>query len=419
MSSVDPDPHYRFTFRLDLLRAIPSGALLTVGTTFAILFANQIFAAPDWAKGLLLASSSVGMLAGIWAVTMVRRTGISMNQGVALLSLVEVCGFGVAALSGAVDGGWAMGCFVFGVSLAMFCTSLAVPLMAQIYRSGYPDSKRGQLFSLSAMVRSAAAIAVAWMLGEALAGDMSRYTLALGLFAASALVNGWCVLAMPRSMIQRRSRAPLFEAFSHVREDKPFMKLLSSWMILGFGNLMAFAMFVEAVANPKYGYAFNADRVTLLTTTIPQVALVVCVFAWGRLFDRWNFYLLRLCINVVFIAGVIMYYCVGSWWGLCVGIALHGVARSGGNIAWSLWTTKFASADRVADYMSVHTFATGIRGVVAPFVALGVAGSFSLEMVGLASASLMTIASVMILPDVKLALARRKSHLVVPPRDGS
>jgi len=114
-----------------------------------------------------------------------------------------------------------------------------------------------------------------------------------------------------------------------------------------------------------------------------------------------------------------MYYCVGSWWGLCVGIALHGVARSGGNLAWSLWTTKFATADRVADYMSVHTFTTGIRGVAAPFVALGVAGSFSLEMVGVVSAGLMTIASLMILPDVKLALARRKSHLVVPPRDGS
>ncbi len=417
MSSVDPSPHYRHTFRLDLLRAIPSGAILTVGTTFAILFANQIFAAPDWAKGLLLAASPMGMLAGVSAVTMVRRTGVSMNQGVAALNLIGACGFGIAALSGSVDGGWAMGCFVGGLVLAMFCASLAVPLMAQIYRSGYPDSKRGQLFSLSAMVRSSAAIAVAWILGQALAGDMSRYTLALGCFAVSALVDGGCVLAMPRSVIKKRSRAPLFEAFSHVREDKPFLKLLTSWMILGFGNLMAFAMFVEAVANPKYGYAFDADRVTLLTTTIPQVALVLFVFAWGRLFDKWNFYFLRLCINVVFIAGIIFYYCVGSWWGLCVGIALHGVARSGGNVAWSLWTTKFATADRVADYMSVHTFATGLRGVVAPFVALGVAGSFSLEAVGVVSAGLMTIASLMILPDVKLAYAARKSQMMVPPND--
>lgn len=344
---------------------------------------------------------------------------MSVNQGVAVLSLIEACGFGIAAISGSVVGGWALGCFVVGLVVALFCASLAVPLMAQIYRSGYPDSKRGQLFSLSAMVRATAAIAVAWMLGHALAGDMSRYTLALGCFAVSALAAGGCVLAMPRSVIKQRSRAPLFEAFSHVREDKPFLKLLTSWMILGFGNLMAFAMFVEAVANPKYGYAFGADRVTLLTTTIPQIAFVLFVFAWGRLFDRWNFFFLRFCINVVFIMGVIIYYCVGSWWGLCVGIALHGVARSGGNVAWSLWTTKFATADRVADYMSVHTFATGLRGVVAPFAALWVAGSFSLGMVGVVSAVLMTVATLMILPDVKLAYAERKSQMMVPPKDGS
>ena len=300
MPSLDPSS-YRRTFSLDLLRAVPSGAVLTVGTTFAILLANQVFAAPDWAKGLLLAASPLGMLSGVSSVTMVRRTGMSVNQGIGLLSGLEGMGYALAAASGFVGSESALVCFIVGMMIALFCGALTVPLMAQVYRSGYPDHRRGQLFALSAMVRAGAAIWVAAVLGKMLAGDLSSYPVAMGVFAASAVAVGACVLAMSRVEIQQKARAKLFEAFSHVREDKPFLKLLTSWMLLGFGNLMAFAMFVEAVANPKYGYGYEADRVTLLTTTIPQIGFVLCVFAWGRLFDRWNFYLLRLCINLVFI----------------------------------------------------------------------------------------------------------------------
>lgn len=94
---------------------------------------------------------------------------------------------------------------------------------------------------------------------------------------------------------------------------------------------------------------------------------------------------------------------------MLIGVAIHGVARSGGNIAWSLWTTKFAKADNVADYMAVHSFCTGVRGIMAPFIALPIASAFSLATVGWLSAGLMTIATLMILPDVNNARRTKRN----------
>jgi hypothetical protein len=54
----------------------------------------------------------------------------------------------------------------------------------------------------------------------------------------------------------------------------------------------------------------------------------------------------------------------------------------------------------VADYMSVHTFFTGIRGVVAPMAAFQLCERFSLPTLGFASAALIVIPSLMLLPEI-------------------
>ena len=63
--------------------------------------------------------------------------------------------------------------------------------------------------------------------------------------------------------------------------------------------------------------------------------------------------------------------------------------------------TKFASADNVAEYMSVHTFLTGCRGILAPFVAFPLIAAFGPASVGVIGASLIFIATLMLIPDLK------------------
>ena len=66
-----------------------------------------------------------------------------------------------------------------------------------------------------------------------------------------------------------------------------------------------------------------------------------------------------------------------------------------------LWVTKFAPPERVADYMSVHTFFTGVRGVVAPAVAFHLIGTLPMATLGWISAALIGGSMLMLLTEVK------------------
>lgn len=67
---------------------------------------------------------------------------------------------------------------------------------------------------------------------------------------------------------------------------------------------------------------------------------------------------------------------------------------------WIKSVPKFAPADRVADYMAVHTFFTGARGVIAPLVAFFMANHFRMSSLALLSAALIVDASLLLLPEI-------------------
>ena len=80
-------------------------------------------------------------------------------------------------------------------------------------------------------------------------------------------------------------------------------------------------------------------------------------------------------------------------------LTLQGLAFAGGSIAWMLWVTKIAPPEYTAEYMSIHTFTTGLRGVVAPAL-----GFYLLVTIGnsiaIFSAILITLASVVLIPEI-------------------
>lgn len=69
-------------------------------------------------------------------------------------------------------------------------------------------------------------------------------------------------------------------------------------------------------------------------------------------------------------------------------------------MAWALWVTKFAPPGRVADYMSVHTFLTGIRGVMAPFIAFQVVQHFAPTTMGWVAGAMIVVATLILLPEI-------------------
>jgi hypothetical protein len=92
---------------------------------------------------------------------------------------------------------------------------------------------------------------------------------------------------------------------------------------------------------------------------------------------------------------------------------LFGISNAGADVAWSLWVTKFAPPERVADYMSVHTFFTGVRGVAAPLTAFYLISTLPLSVLGWISAGLIVIGSMFLVPEIKIGKTTRRAAALV------
>jgi len=383
----------RRTFRLELLRSVPQGMMATAFATFAIFVAIRVYDLPSWMKGAILGSSSIGLLLSLFVVQLTRRIGWPVNRIAAILWSSASGGFVLAAFAGSSGT-----LYFIGVCSAFLALGSGLPLMSQIYQKHYADENRGRLFSLSSLTRTCVAALAGW--GFGLWAEREGYQLLLVVYAFSCLAMSACVISMAPVRLRASNRILWFDAFRHVGADKAFRKLLVVWMVLGIGNLVTAALFVEYIVNPRYGFALAADKSGLITSTIPMLAAMVTVVPWGWVFDRMPFYQVRALVNLFFVAGILTYYLGGSLLTLGIGIALYGVAGSGGEILWALWTSRFASGDRVAEYQSVHSFLTGVRGVVAPLVAFTVVESLGPASVAWISACLMLLSTWMILPEV-------------------
>jgi MFS family permease len=126
-----------------------------------------------------------------------------------------------------------------------------------------------------------------------------------------------------------------------------------------------------------------------------------------------SFFASRILINLLFAAYVAAFFTGSSQAGLLIGSITLGIATAGGDLMWMLWVTKFAPTHRVADYMGLHTFFTGIRAVLAPLLAFLVVGVVPLEVIAVVSALLMVVSSAILIPEAR---AERRIRLEMPVR---
>lgn len=404
----------RITYRLECWRAVSSGILETAGITFLMLIAVRWFAAGVWAKALVAGGGSLGLILSPWLVSRVEHSGLPVARAAARMALVGAGSFLVMAL-------WpAKPVFVMGSVLAMACSAAILPLMTQIFHDNYPAAERGARFSRTVSIRIASAAGfgalAGWvlssdghfnLLGHGFASGIGLFRWLLAVFAAALALAAFCLSRIPSRPLTASGGTHPFRALRHLREDRPFRQTLIAWMFLGFGNLMMVPLRVEYLANPKYavtlaGAALSAGSIAFFTGVLPNLARLLLNPLWGGLFDRMNFFTLRIALNISFVIGILAFFVSHSTAGLAAGAVFYGIAMAGGDVAWNLWVTKFAPPARVADYMAVHTFFTGLRGVVAPVMAFLLAAHLPLEVIGWMSAALILVGTALLIPEVRL-----------------
>lgn len=389
------------TYRYERWRAVSSGILETAGTIFLLLIAVRWYHAGATAKALVAGGGSFGLLLTPLVVSLVQTLRWPAALAASRLATAGALCFLIMALVPTLP------VFVAGAVLAMVGAAAAVPLLTQVYQENYPEQQRGLYFSRTVMIRIGVAALFSEAAGRALSGNLELHRYLLLLFAAAFAFSARCLARCPSQPLQHTGSLNPFRSLRYARTDRLFRQTLAAWMVMGFANLMMLPMRVEYLANPAYGLAFTTAEVAFLTGVVPNAARLLLSPLWGWLFDRMNFFALRITLNLGFALGILAFFTSNSILGLVAGALVHGVANAGGDVAWGLWVTKFAPPDRVADYMSAHTFFTGVRGVLAPLVAFHLVRTLPMPTLGWISGGLILIASLMLLPELRYGRGRQ------------
>lgn len=403
MSAAD---RARLTFRRDCWRMLAVGVLESAGHTFLLLIAVLHFHAGALPKALIAAGGSVGLLCSPVAVSLVTRWRWPATRGASRLLWV---GAGACVVAAAVNHLWV---FVPACVLAMTVGSAIVPLMTQVYQDNYPGESRGKLYARTFSLRIVGAMLFAWAGGRFMDTWPDRHAVLLLVFAGAFAVAAVAVGGIPSQPLHDSGAAHPLHALRYVRSDRVFRHTLIVWMFMGFANLMMLPMRVEYLGNPKHGLALSAASIGLLTGVIPNLARLVMNPVWGWLFDRINFFGLRFTLNMGFALGIAAFFTSDTWPGLIAGAIIYGISNAGGDVAWGLWVTKIAAPERVADYMSVHTFLTGIRGVLAPLIGFQLLQHFAPTALGWFSAALIAVATLMLIPEIRRTAGLRRGQLL-------
>jgi hypothetical protein len=383
------------TFRYEALRAVASGVVETASTTFLLIIAVQWFQAGAFAKGCIAAGLGLGYLISPAIVALVKHLRVPVTIAAARMAF----GGGLAMLAAAAVP--RLPVFTLASLLSLAAAGGLIPLLTQVYQDNYPPAARGRLFSRTVMIRIVAAAAFSWLAGVWLAGEIANFRPLLVAFALAFFFSAWCLYRIPSAPLAEAGAANPLRMFATLGHDRAFRTTLVSWMFMGFANLMMLPLRIEYLANPRYGLALSADMIALLTGVVPNVARLAMSPVWGWVFDRANFFVLRMVLNLGFALGIVSFFASDTTPGLVLAALTFGVSVAGGDVAWSLWVTKVAPADRVADYMSVHTFFTGLRGLAAPMLGFALVTRWSMASMGLVAAGFILVATVMLIPEAK------------------
>lgn len=376
------------TVELERYRAVAGGVFESYSVFILMILVRQFHGTP-FDKSVIAAAGTSGLLLTPITLFFSRHLGYSAPRMLALLfslsSLAFLLSVGVTNTS----------LFVTLLAIGIVLPSTASPLLTSIFHNNYPIQQRGQLYAQNQAIRIATSIIFGGLAGWALNGAIHYYYVLIALYGIALAASAYFLSQLPGDNAST-PRAPLLSCFRYLGHDALLRNTTVSWMLLGFGNLMMLPLRTEYLANPVYGIHLSELEIALYVSILPNLARLGGTYIWGRLFDSMNFFSMRIILNLSFLTGIVSFFLTDAWVTLALSALIFGFSTSGGDVAWTLWVTKFAPTERVADYMTVHTFFTGIRGLFAPMTAFALLGVFDIQTLSLIASALILMASILL-----------------------
>lgn len=387
-TALPPSQVIERTVQLERYRALASGVFESYGVFLLLILVRQFNGTP-LDKSIIAAAGTSGLLLTPLMLFISRRLGFSSPRMLSLLLGLSSTAFFLAS---AVHND---ALFVGLVTVGILLPSTASPLLTSIFNNNYPPHQRGRLYAQNQAIRIATSIAFGGLAGWCINGAIHFYYLLIALFGVALACSSYLVSQIPGNN-ESTPPAPIFTCFRYLRSDALLRNTTISWMLLGFGNLMMLPLRTEYLANPRYALNLSEFEIALFVSVLPNIARLGGTYVWGRLFDTMNFFTLRIVLNLSFLTGVVSFFMTDAHIGLALSALIFGFSTSGGDVAWTLWVTKFAPPERVPDYMAVHTFFTGIRGLIAPITAFSLLGIMTIQTLSLLSSALILMATILL-----------------------
>jgi len=388
------------TYHCDLWRGGFEGILSSGAQTFCLFIAIRFFNAGETIKALIAAAPFMGMFLSMLLLHYASLTNWKKSTWGAIPSFITGCCLLIAA--------WAQSLTLFAclVITGYICRSALLPFVTEIYSDNYPPGKRAAYFSkpllLSVGVAALSGFIGSWFLEL----NINNYHWIFTFLGFCAFAKTVAIFSMPSEPIIDSPHTNPFGNMKYIIQDKSFGYVLLTWFIMGFANLWTLPLRVDYVTAPEWGIEGSAIYVAMIITIIPETIRMILIPFWASLFDKMNFVVLRMILNLFFGFGVLLFFVTSNPWVIGMGSALIGAAFAGGSIAWNLWVTKYAPPGKAGAYMSVHVSLTGIRGTIGPILGYWTVNLIGAQNIGIISFVMMFLATLMLIPEIKHGVKR-------------
>jgi MFS family permease len=352
-----------------------------IGVVVKNAYAGQVSAVLlAFVVGFLAAAPELANVASfVWAALSHGRNKIRF---LVWLQAVVVLMVAVVGLAPRTAGGLVL--LAVAVVVARVCMAGVFMLRATLWGQNYARRDRARITGKFSTIQVTVIAGVALLLG--LTQDMGAEYFRVILLAASALgaVGVVCyarVRVRGHGKLLRRERGgekgerPTLHPMSPLRvlkQDAAYRRFMTAMFLLGAGNLMLIAPLTLTLADD---FGMGALQSMIIVSSLPYLVIPFAIPFWSRLMSTrhvvgfravhsWTFVVSQ---TIVLIAAVtrtveLMY----------VGAVVQGIGFAGGSLAWNLGHLDFAPPHRAAEYMGVHVTLTGIRGLIAPVLAVSI-----------------------------------------------
>ncbi len=315
----------------------------------------------------------------IWSTLAWGHDKIRFIVGLQLATAICVCVVGMAS-----EDVLGLYLLVAGVIASRIAWTGVITLRTTVWANNYPRADRTKIAGRLATVQAIVFAAVGIGIGKAMDWNEASFHVLFPISAALGMIGVW-IYSKVRLRGQRRlARAERAGAVDHrlsmnplsvfrvLAHDARYRTFMIFMFIFGLGNLMLTAP-LAIVLHEKFhvGYATGI----LITTTIPAIVMPLMIPLWSRLMARTHVVQFRSIHAWAYVSAslaLLLAAITGGLWLMFAAALLTGLGNAGGVLAWNLGHQDFAPPGRDSQYMGVHVTLTGIRGLMAPFIAVGI-----------------------------------------------